>query len=152
MSPRELVMAVVAAGASVRRFEDGRATLFGEVPADVVKGISENRDAFLKEWEAYSMHRYGNPPPEVLPLAAKHPTWSRAVQNLCHGYVERQGGEVMRWVLLRAEAYGRAFPDWSDRHKGNAAVRDVVHWQLQRHKNPEGLLVDLHEAYRDMMK
>ena len=152
MTPKELVLGVVAAGASVRRLPDGKATIFGEVPAEVMEGIRADRESFLAAWDEYRLNRYGEPPPDVLLLAPRHPVWSNDVRKLCHGYVNRQGPEVMRWLLLRAEAYGKANPEWADRHRMNAAVKDVVHWQLERYEHPEALLALLDEAYRGLRK
>lgn len=151
MTPREIVLACVAAGAQVKRLADGKATIFGEIPGDVMEAIRADREAFLVAWDEYASDRYGISPPECLMLAPKHPTWTNETRKLCHDHVTRQGPEVMRWCLMRAEAYGKV-RDWSDRHRMNAAVRDVIHWQMERYKNPEAVLASLDEAYKDLKK
>lgn len=145
-----LVESVRRAGASVRSLGDGRFSLLGSVPEDVLTEIRANRDEFLEAWEEDRRHRYLRCPPNDHPLRAKPPHWRADVRRRIDQYALRQGPEVGRWVLLRASAYRDAHAeDWTDAQATNAAMDDLLHWQFaDRHPDPESVLATFDEVLR----
>jgi hypothetical protein len=149
MNPRiqDLVAAVEAAGANVRHLSDGRFSLVGFVPDEVLADIRANRDAFLAAWEEERRNRYLRCPPAHLRMRAKPPHWRKDVYRRVEAYAMRQTSEIARWVLLRGAEYHEAHTDWTERDGGAAALADLLHWQFaDRHKEPTDVLTAFDEV------
>lgn len=143
----EIVRAVQSYGATVRFLGEGKYTLVGSVPNDVLAAVKARRDDFIRAWEEDRMHRYLRCPPNTLLLRPNPPSWRAAERKRVNAWVMRQGGEVARWALLRASAYKEAKPDWSAAAASDAALADVLHWQFaERHPKPEDVLAGCEEA------
>jgi hypothetical protein len=150
MTPAEIVQRVVAAGGTIRRLGDGRASATGELPADLIEAIRGDREGVLDAWEDYERNRWLRPPPEDLILRKKPAQFNASTRKRVDRYVMQQGGDVARWALLRAAAYSKAFPNWSEGECATSACSDVMHWQLARHADPAAVLVILHESVEVM--
>jgi hypothetical protein len=150
MSPEQIVLAVVDAGGFVQAMPDGRVSLKGEVPSEVLAAIKANREAFLEAWEDYQRNRWLRPPPTNLPLRAKPPHFNALTRKRVETYVMQQGGDVARWALLRATRYQAEKSGWTETQCASSACSDVIHWQLERHPAPVNVIMDLHEAAEGM--
>lgn len=145
MTPEELVRAVRAAGARVEALGGGRAKIVGQVPQEVLAGIRAEREAFLEAWTDEIKGRYGSVPPADLVLRTEPPVWRSDVYCRVETYVRRQGEEVCLWATLRATAYQDAM-GWSPLDCCAAAWSDVLHWQMERFKDPESQLAVFEEV------
>lgn len=142
MTTQEIIGAIESAGAMVF-YRDGQPRLRGDVPEGVLAAIRADKPAFLEAWSEYERNRYGTCPP-TRPLRDKPPQWREDVYKRVEGWISRQGGEVMRWVLDRALAYLQAGMKQEDATK--AAMADVLYWQLGRHEKPEEVLEGCEQA------
>lgn len=144
-----LVEAVNACGASVRRLPDGKFTLVGSVPDDLLAEIRANRDAFVDAWDDERRTRYLRCPPSNLLLRSAPPTWRADVRRRVESYALGQGGDVGRWVLLRGAAYQEANPKWKPADAAVSALADLMTWQFSdRHPQPEEVLRTFDEVLR----
>lgn len=136
-----LVNAVNASGASVRRLGDGKFSLVGSVPDEVLAAIRANRDAFIEAYEEERRTRYLRPPPADLLMRGAPPNWRADTRKRVEEYALGQGGDIGRWVVLRGTAYREAYPKWSITEAASAALADLLHWQFSdRHSQPEEVL------------
>lgn len=145
----KLLQAVQACGASVRRLADGKFTLVGTVPDEVLAAIRANRDAFVDAWDDERRTRYLRCPPSNLLLRSAPPTWRADVRRRVESYALGQGGDVGRWVLLRGAAYQEANPKWKPADAATSALADLLTWQFSdRHPKPEEVLMVFDEVLR----
>lgn len=143
MTLAKIIAAVEASGASIRILPDGRATLVGSVPEEVLAAIRADREAFLEAWDADRRDRYLRCPPPNLLLRSSPPEWRREVRRRVEEFALGQGSEVARWALLRATDYREAKPTWSESEAAAAALIDLLQWQWgSRHEQPELVLMD----------
>jgi hypothetical protein len=142
----DLVQAVLDAGAQVK-FSGRVPRLVGEVPAEVLQGIKDNREEFIDAWEKYERDRYCKIPPDNLPLRSQPPKWRRDVYRRVEGYVRRQTDGVVQWAFARGDEYLRK--GWSSEDATRMALMDVLYWQLGRHKSPEFVLMTISECVKD---
>jgi len=145
MTPMEIVVALVAGGAFVERRGD-RVAIKGPHSAELVAAIRNDREAFLDAWDTYQTDRFCVAPPPDLPMRRESPVWRKEVAARVHRYVMRQEPLVPRWVIERGADYQNAFPKWNSSQCINAALSDVLHWQLARHKKPEDILEGFEEV------
>lgn len=137
MSPRELVQAVQAAGGGVQKLDGGKAKLTGQIPAEVVAQIRENREAFLEAWDDELRGRWGRVPAEDTVMRSEPPRWRHDVYVRVERYVRRQGGDVCLWATLRATAYAEKNQDWTSAEATAAALDDVLRWQMAARATPD---------------
>lgn len=143
MSPMELVMAVQAAGATVRWSKDNP-RLVGEVPDELMQEIKVQREAFLEAWEREYRDRYWRVPTRPIRLRSEPPDWSRKAYLRVERYVRHQNREVVLWTMHRAQEYaGNGF---GEQAAMAAALADLLHWQMARHDDPVGILMDFDAA------
>lgn len=144
-----LVAAVQVCGGSVRRLGDGKVSLVGSVTDDVLAAVRANKEAFLEAWEEDRRTRYLRTPPESLLLRTKPTNWRVETRKRVESYALAQGGEIARWVLLRAAAYRQVNPAWREADAASAALCDLLHWQFSdRHDAPEQILHTIDEVLR----
>jgi hypothetical protein len=146
MSATEIIEALVAAGCSVHFLDGNKASIVGPVPDGVLPHIQANRDEFIEAWRRYQEHRYGSPPPNCLPMRAEAPKWRVDVYRRVSKYVMNQPDTVAQWVFWRANEYKGARVGWNDEACAKAALADILHWQLEHHTDPVGLLKTLDEV------
>lgn len=145
----KLVESVQACGGSVRRLGEGKVSLVGSVPDEILKAVRENREAFLEAWDEDRRTRYLRAPPEHLLMRHKPPTWRADTRKRVEAYALGQGVEIARWTLLRATAYREANPSWRESDAAAAGLCDLLQWQFSdRHENPEDVLHAIDEAMR----
>lgn len=148
MTHADIITQMQATGARVKRLEDGKLSIVGEVSPEAIEAIKADRDGFIDAWDQWEKDRYLSAPPVNLPLRKRPPDFRRDVSRRIQAYVLNQNGEVGRWVILRASQYKASRPGWTDGECTNAACSDVIHWQLSRHPTPENVVLDLGDSLK----
>lgn len=151
-TPQQVVDALVHLGAEIRELGAGRATVVGDVPADLIEDLRAQREEVIDAWRAMRCDRWLKAPPETLPLRRAPVTLGARDRGVVQKYVLGQPGEVSRWALLRAEQYRSTCPKWSDSACATAACMDVLAWQMHRHPDPVSVVTGLHEAAEEFLK
>jgi len=135
MTQASIIEAIVGAGCSVRLLADGKASITGPVPDNVLAAIRADRDAFLEAWKAYEADRYLKHPPSVLPLRPQPTVWDAPTYKLVESYVRHQPDTVVQWTVFRASDYLEK-RNWSDQQCTATALDDLLRWQMHRHPDP----------------
>lgn len=151
LTPEQLVEAVRDAGAEIV-LRDGRHTIRGSLPDELVLGIRSQREAFLEAWDqaeakARASRGWGTLPDPVTAIRRKAPAWPAREYRAMERWTRRQPDSVCRWVFERAGEYRSRRGEWNEREALSAAMLDLWEWQAGKgHANPGSVVAGLEEA------